>query len=98
HRRQPAPNGGVTSVLSPLAVARPGTGHDLLRTASDPSGTRIIGTLNNCSSGFTPWGTYLACEEHWHNYFLNRDAEDLASRTAHARYGVSGGEDRKSVV
>lgn len=83
------------SALTPMAVAGPLTGHDLLKTASDPSGTRIIGTLNNCSSGFTPWGTYLACEENWHNYFLNRDAEDLASRTAHARYGVSGGERSK---
>lgn len=79
------------SALTPMAVAGPLTGHELLRTASDPSGTRIIGTLNNCSSGFTPWGTYLICEENWHHYFLNRDAEDLASRTAHARYGVSGG-------
>lgn len=83
------------SALTPMAVAGPLAGHDLLKTASDPSGTRIIGTLNNCSSGFTPWGTYLTCEENWHNYFLNRDAEDLASRVSHARYGVSGGTRSK---
>ncbi len=83
------------STLTPLAVGGPLAGHELLRTAADPSGTRIIGTLNNCSSGFTPWGTYLTCEENWHNYFLNRDAEDLAARTAHARYGVAGGERSK---
>jgi uncharacterized protein len=28
----------------------------------------IRGTLNNCSSGRTPWGTYLTCEETTDNY------------------------------
>ncbi|ALM82165.1 PhoX family phosphatase [Bordetella sp. N] len=32
-------------------------------------GATIIGTLNNCSSGATPWGTYLTCEETTSNYF-----------------------------
>lgn len=32
------------------------------------SGT-IKGMLNNCSSGRTPWGTYLTCEETMDNYF-----------------------------
>jgi len=29
----------------------------------------IKGMLNNCSSGRTPWGTYLTCEETTDNYF-----------------------------
>lgn len=31
-------------------------------------GSSVVGTLNNCSSGATPWGTYLTCEETEDNY------------------------------
>jgi uncharacterized protein len=70
---------------TPTEIAGPARGHPLLRTAWSPDGTRTRGTLHNCSHGFTPWGTYLTCEENWAGLFANRDA---ALPREHARYGV----------
>ncbi|KQM97809.1 dTDP-glucose 4,6-dehydratase [Sphingobium sp. Leaf26] len=47
------------------------TGNSLYRASGRAAGllsTSIKGTLNNCSSGRTPWGTYLTCEETTDNY------------------------------
>jgi uncharacterized protein len=47
------------------------------------------GTLNNCANGWTPWNTYLTCEENWNGYFGSTEAA-WTPTAAEARYGVSG--------
>ena len=77
---------------TPMAITGPARGHALLKTAADPTGTRALGTWNDCGSGRTPWGTYLACEENFNGYFSASDP-DFPLTEAHKRYGIKR-EDR----
>jgi secreted PhoX family phosphatase len=71
-----------------LDLTGPAAGHDLLKTAADPTGTKTLGTWNNCGNGKTPWGTYLACEENFNGYFSS-SVEDVEISPELKRYGVS---------
>lgn len=86
--------------FTPMQFNGPVRGNAMIRTAYSTDGTQGRGTINNCANGFTPWNTYLTCEENWVGYF-RRDASDLAVRSAReqtslARYGrgaASGGNN-----
>jgi len=77
---------------TPMELTGPAAGHPLLQTRADPTGTRVLGMLNNCSGGVTPWGTVLSCEENFHQYFagLGSLPEGAVARV-HARYGLPEG-------
>ena len=72
---------------TPIRVSGPAAGHALLQTAADPKGLEVLGTFQNCSSGQTPWGTYLTCEENFTDCFGSTDPA-LAFDPAQKRYGV----------
>jgi secreted PhoX family phosphatase len=79
---------------TPIEISGPGRDHPSMVTKYSPLGRRTRGTLNNCGTGYSFWGTLLTCEENWAGYFLrpstdnaNRSAKDVASLT---RYQVGG--------
>jgi secreted PhoX family phosphatase len=81
--------------LTEFALAGPAARSAFMITRFSPDGSRTRGTVNNCANGYTPWGTYLTCEENFAGYFRRVTAVDNPKRTAKelasfARYGVAG--------
>ncbi|MEU0754844.1 PhoX family protein, partial [Streptomyces albogriseolus] len=78
------------TATSEFRLTGPAAGSDLVKTSADPTGTRVLGTLNNCSGGTTPWGTTLHGEENFNQYFAH------GSSATDKRYGIgTGATERK---
>ncbi|CAN5648211.1 PhoX family phosphatase [soil metagenome] len=72
---------------TPIRIGGPlaATPDDRLTTSADPTGLSVLGTLNNFAMGFTPWGTYLTCEENFNGYFRKNGPQTELER----RYGIT---------
>ena len=64
----------------------------MMVTKFDTTGATVRGTLNNCGTGTTPWGTLITCEENWASYFtMPKDSTaptDPKLKASRTRYGV----------
>jgi secreted PhoX family phosphatase len=85
---RPSKYGRRITGQTPIEIGGPAAGDSRLKTSADPTGKVVLGTLNNCAMGFTPWGTYLACEENFNGYFFRTTSPDLRS-PLEKRYGIS---------
>ncbi|MGI9595272.1 MAG: PhoX family protein [Acidimicrobiales bacterium] len=72
------------SVNHPVEFSGPAADSDLLKT---PAGDAPTGTLNNCANGYTPWNTYLTCEENFNGYY--GATGDWEPTEPQARYGFT---------
>ena len=90
------------TTLTEMDISGPLRGHDLLKTKFSPTGVKTRGTVNNCASGYTPWGTYITCEENYAGYFkrsntTGRTANQLASELRNGVTSTSGRERWSSI-
>jgi uncharacterized protein len=74
---------------TPIKIGGPAAGDDRLKTSDDPTGKHVLGTVNNCAMGFTPWGTYLTCEENFNGFFFRTTAAPDPRTPLELRYGIS---------
>ncbi|MBC3955704.1 PhoX family protein [Pseudomonas triticifolii] len=72
---------------TPITLSGPAAGHEWLKTDADKTGTRVLGTFQNCANGKTPWGTYLTCEENFTDCFGSSNPEQTFD-AGMKRYGV----------
>lgn len=81
-----SPNARRIHVNTEVEFSGPVAGHALLENTAN---NVPMGTVNNCANGYTPWGTYLTCEENFNGYF--GATGDWTATEEQQRYGFSSG-------
>jgi uncharacterized protein len=71
-----------------MEVTGPAAGSERLKTSADQTGTKVLGTVNNCAGGVTPWGTYIMAEENFHGYFTGELPAGHKEAANYERLGV----------
>ena len=71
-----------------MEVTGPAAGSERLKTGADQTGTKVLGTVNNCAGGVTPWGTYIMAEENFHGYFTGELPAGHKEAANYERLGV----------
>ena len=74
--------------LTPIQINGAARGNALMVTKFSTTGNDCRGTINNCGTGYTPWGTFLTGEENWAGYFTRSSTDDA----------VRGGATSNSVI
>jgi secreted PhoX family phosphatase len=75
--------------LTEMDIVGPARSSRLMKTSADKTGTKVLGTFNNCGNGKTPWGTYLTCEENFNGYFSSSEGEKFKQTSMQKRYGIA---------
>ena len=84
--RVASPNSRRIHVNTDVEFSGPVAGHPLVQNGA---GNAPKGTVNNCGNGYTPWGTYLTCEENFNGYFGSSEGDAFVPTEEQDRYGFS---------
>lgn len=88
---QPVLDGALNRRMTadtPMELRGPAAGHARMQTPDDPTGTKVLGTINNCAGGITPWGTYIMAEENIHGYFMGELPAGHREAANYERLGI----------